>query len=117
MGRQTRFHPVSLNILRGAAEYAGFKLGRIKQISPPGVSDHAKYIVPLLELPFDCQKQELLVIAARLNSAYAADVLVTNVWATYGGKIYAVLETCVRGGEEGENPPESELSWLVDGAQ
>lgn len=117
MGKQTRFHPVSLNIIRGAAEFAGFKLGKLRQNAPADDSNPAKYTVQLLDFPYDCQKQELLTIKDKLNGAFSLDVVVDDVWVTRSGKIYAGLSTSTQGGPKAELPPEEDRDWLAEGFQ
>lgn len=117
MGKQTRFHPVSLNIIRGAAEYSGFKLGKLRQYDNSEVLGYARYTVQILECPQDCQKVELLTIKQKLSSAFSWDVSVRDVWVTRGQKIYADLFT----NNKPENPPDptpiESQDWLLEGEE
>jgi len=115
MGKQTRFHPVSLNVIRGAAEFAGFKLGKLRQVESSVKYNSAHYKAQVIGTPQDCQKKELLEIQNKLNSAFSDDVWVSNVWVTPKGAIYAEIRTGVLEAPEIDHVPEDERDWLLEG--
>jgi hypothetical protein len=92
MGKQTLFHPVSLNIIRGAAEYGNFKLGKLRQKQMDKDGNVAFYQTSVLSLPDDC-KANPNEIRGRLNDLYSRDVLFTHVWIGINGKIAARFMT------------------------
>lgn len=94
MGKQTRSHPVSLNVIRGAAEYSGFKLGRIRQNFYSAVDGIAKYTINVLAAPENCLPNPN-DIRRLLNQAFARDCFIENVWVTPQGNWYAVLKTSI----------------------
>lgn len=92
MGKQTKFHPVSLNVLRGAAEYGGFKLGKVRQLTYEEWSNSASYKCDLVQFPPDCDLNPDK-LHKTLNGLYAADVEVQLVWKTRSGNWHCILHT------------------------
>lgn len=92
MGKQTKFHPVSLNVLRGAAEYGGFMFGKIRQLSYEEVNNSAVYKCDITKIPNNCDLTPLL-IKARLDAMFAADVEVLEVWVTRSGRWLCTINT------------------------
>lgn len=92
MGKQTLFHPVSLAIIRGAAEYGGFKLGKLRQQSYDLDANVAYYQTTVLSLPEDC-KANPIEIRGRLNDLYSRDVLFTIVRINSDGRVTARFQT------------------------
>lgn len=102
MGKQTQFHPVSLNVLRGAAEFSGFKLGKLRQIIMHADTGSAWYNTDLLKVPEDLRNSALHLIRERLNACYSSDVNVTGIWQTRSGQIKVELHAQVS--QKGESP-------------
>jgi len=92
MGKYTLFHPVSLNILRGAAEWHGFKLTRINQTILKADRSGARYRVEL-EVPTILLKDSVSSIKDCLQSCFMSDVSVLGLWHTKTGKYVADIET------------------------
>lgn len=87
MGKQTRIHPVSLNVIRGAAEFGGFKLGKLRQTSFDEQSNVGYYKTEVLVIPSDCHHTPNEILG-RLNDMFARDVLFTLCSITSGNKVW-----------------------------
>jgi hypothetical protein len=90
MGKTTLYHPVSLPVIRGAAAYRHFKLGKISQLKSNYELSSASYSVPIVELPYTLPDAPPNVIKAHLDAAMPAEVTVTDVRYIHG-KYIAVL--------------------------
>lgn len=51
MGKTTLYHPIPLSTIRGAAEYCGFKLAKIKQKWSDKEKKTARYDVEIVKMP------------------------------------------------------------------
>jgi len=91
MGQQTLYHPVSLNVIRGAAEYAGFKLREIRQIASDQEFKRATYNARIVEMPLECFQVSEAEIEKRLQACFMDDVRVSWVHRTYTGRLCCVL--------------------------
>lgn len=89
MGKQTLYHPVSLAIIRGAAEYGGFKLGKMRQTWFDKDRGEASYTTTLESIPQDCQDAPLHAIRKALSGLFASDVDVISVHQSRTGRIFA----------------------------
>jgi len=94
MGKQTRFHPVSLNVIRGAAEYCGFRLGRIQQLSFDPKTETARYRVALLDMPGELRGISLGEMQISIEGCFSVDVDITRVWFDRAGKYIVGFTTC-----------------------
>ncbi len=92
MGKTTKIHPVGLNVLKGAAEFGGFKLGRIRQESCDEAANVAYYRTEILVAPANCGRDPN-ELRGRLNDLYSRDVLWTAVSIHSSGVITARLIT------------------------
>lgn len=93
MGKKTLYHPVSLNVIRGAAEYCGFQLGKLKQLSVDREVGVAVYQTELLCVPADAADSSNDKLRERLNGCFVADVDVENVWNTKTGRTLCQLRS------------------------
>lgn len=93
MGKTTLYHPVSLAVIRGAAEYAGFKLGKLRQVDVDESQGMAQYETVIRDLPADAGIIGPETLRAKLDSCFAADVGVLRVWYTRHGEWMASIET------------------------
>jgi len=108
MGKVTLYHPVSLHVVRGAAEYCGFKFGKIKQTKsdPTGLS--ATYHVQVVKIHPACKEANIGFITHMLKACFPNDIKVKEVmWSTKRG-ISAVLMTYVDTGPNQLPMPEIE---------
>src|SRR5215510_4350411 len=85
MGKTTLIHPVGLHVLRGAAQYGGFVLGRLKQTDLYNDNQNAIYDTPVKSVPADLKSAGLQEIKRRFQELFASDVVVTRIWRTKGG--------------------------------
>jgi hypothetical protein len=92
MGKQTRYHPVSLAVIHGAAEFAGFKLGKLRQVDVDEAEGMAQYIAPILQIPKLHEQSNPKLIQHALDSAFSSDVGVLVVWITRRGNWMCQLE-------------------------
>jgi len=92
MGKTLRYHPVSLNVIRGAVEYVGFRVGKLRQTQANVEDKSAAYVTEVEELPEDLRAGSIWDIAARLNACFASDVIVSAIWITRSQKIMVELK-------------------------
>jgi hypothetical protein len=94
MGKTTRVHPVSLHVLRGAAEYCGFHFGRLRQTKLNLEGTRAWYTAIIVEFPagMDPDRAPVSTMLGALRSCYASDVWVTALWRSRSGVWSADLD-------------------------
>lgn len=97
MGKTTLYHPVSLHVIRGAAEYCGFKFGRIKQIRALPDIQFARYIAEIVSWPDGWEKQPLSVMQKKLQNCFMDDILVQWLRTLRAGKIVCDIAVQVSG--------------------
>jgi hypothetical protein len=85
MGKVTLYHPIPLTVLRGAALYDGFKIGRIKQVWADPETTYAEYIIELVSMPDGLDEMPNKVIGRQLQHAFMNDVIIRRVWQTGSG--------------------------------
>lgn len=85
MGKTTRFHPVSLHVIRGAAEYCGFKFGKIRQTSFESEAKFAEYEAEITRMPSFLSETGWGVVRRQLQHCFAVDITVENVWRSKSG--------------------------------
>jgi hypothetical protein len=93
MGKHTLYHPVSLNVIRGAAEYHGFKFGKISQLASNYDTATARYRTYLYSFHGTLRDRGLDDIRKDLQSAFMPEVTITGIWQRKTGVI-AVEFTC-----------------------
>jgi len=87
MGKKTLYHPVSLHVIRGAAEYGGFQFGTIKQKWNDPEKRTARYDVEIKKMPGDLMKKgTLLRIQYELQNCFMDDIRVHWVHMTQSGQ-------------------------------
>lgn len=94
MGKTTLYHPVSLHVIRGAAEYCGFKFGKLKQLQAAPNAKHAWYSAEIDTWPgnLDPDKAGHKTLIGALRKCFMDDILVTALWRTRTGKYFADLD-------------------------
>lgn len=91
MGKKTQYHPVSLHVLRGAPEYCGFRLGKLRhKWSRPEQGD-ACYFAEIDEVPLQLQKAHWSVLKERFQECFPQNVKVESLWVTPKGVVTAKL--------------------------
>lgn len=56
MGKKTLFHPISLHVIRGAAEFCDWQFGKITQKWSDAEKWSARYDAVIEKMPFDPEK-------------------------------------------------------------
>lgn len=91
MGKTTLYHPVSLNVLRGALEYGGFTVGKFRQHNADREGMYASYEVEIKSWPANLDQISPELLKTHLNNCFASDVDFQSVWITRTGKRMAHL--------------------------
>jgi hypothetical protein len=94
MGKTTLYHPISLHVIRGAAEFCGFKFGKLKQLDSHEPGRHAWYSAEIESFPggMDPDKASHKAIIGALRKCFMDDIRVTALWRTRTGKYFADLD-------------------------
>lgn len=79
MGKKTLYHPISLNVIRGALEYCGITPGRITQTSVNSSDLRATYRLNLDRLPPELWARPLDYVSDAVQSCFAADITINKV--------------------------------------
>jgi len=95
MGKQTLYHPVSLHVVRGAAEYCGFKFGKLKQVKSDPTGLTATYSAQIVELPKAVKHGNIEYIRQALADCFNADIKVLAVRQSTTGSLTCTLRTCI----------------------
>lgn len=74
MGKATLYHPVSLHVIRGAAEYCGWKFGKIKQTSYDPDEQWARYAAVIQIIPERLKNATPVVRLNDLRDCFARDI-------------------------------------------
>jgi len=82
MGKKTLYHPVSLHVIRGAAEYCGFQFSRLYQRKADPEELTASYIAEIVGIPTDASQWPLWRIFAALTNCFMDDIRVVGIWHT-----------------------------------
>lgn len=86
MGKTTLYHPISLHVIRGAAEYCGFAFGKIKQLNSNAEEGRAVYTADVLKMPGDLMKTgTLLGIHHDLQECFMDDIRIDWVHMKQSG--------------------------------
>lgn len=106
------YHPVSLHVVRGAAEYCGFKFGRLKQLRNNPTGLYAIYHAQVTVLPKHCQGKSLEYIHFALSECFNADIKVETVKQSTKSGITAIIRTSILQDPEPFPLPEPHLEPL-----
>jgi len=74
MGKTTLYHPISLNVIRGSAEYGGFKLVRIKQLGADRDRRRARYYARIEGFPGGWDHQPTSQMQHQLQECFMDDI-------------------------------------------
>jgi hypothetical protein len=85
MGKITLYHPISLTVIRGAALYCNWKIGRIKQTWSDQETTYAEYIMEIVGMPAGMDEHTNKVIAHQFQHCFLDDITVKRVWQTGNG--------------------------------
>lgn len=111
MGKTTRFHPVSLPIIRENARQCAFILGRIHQDALKLDGKTALYTIEILGAPIPFGRASLDDLTIRFNHCYSTDIQVLRIWKTRSDKLYAEVVTTIDESLIGVDP----LNWMTHG--
>jgi hypothetical protein len=94
MGKTTLYHPVSLHVIRGAAEYCGFQFGKLKQLWGNPEKRTARYEATIQQVPALFVNQSTMVIQNELQKCFMDDIRVHWVHHTRSGVLGCHIQTC-----------------------
>ena len=83
MGKKTLYHPVSVNVLRGALEFCGIVPGRLVQLSSNFERAEACYRFEIVKLPKNLWGHNAAQLTEAVNGCFAADVQVESISINY----------------------------------
>jgi len=76
MGKITKFHPVSLHVIRGAAEYCGFRFEKVHQLHSFPEKNSARYNVTIVDFPKGWDQMSLDLMQSVLQDCFLDDIRV-----------------------------------------
>jgi len=85
MGETTLYHPISLHVIRGAAEYCGWKFSKIAQIAVNPALGSALYECIIEQMPARLDTYGPSIIFKQLQHCFMDDIEVVKIWLTRGG--------------------------------
>jgi len=86
MGKTTLYHPISLHVIRGAAEFCGWKFGRIEQIRSESESGYAEYVAQIEIVPTRVDGSSFKAMLSDLAACFMQDIRPSWIRMTKGGK-------------------------------
>lgn len=96
MGATTLYHPVGLHVIRGAAQYAGFEFGKIKQLKADPEAGTALYNATIQVVPHELAFTPLWQIWARLSSSFMDDIMVSKIGYSKSGVLTCWLDVNIK---------------------
>jgi hypothetical protein len=85
MGKLRLYHPVSLHVIRGAAEYCGWKFGKITQLYSDVEKSTARYEVKIEVMPDYMEEQSMMFMQNELQQCFMDDIRVHWLHQTKAG--------------------------------
>jgi hypothetical protein len=79
MGKTTGYHPVSLHVIRGAAEFCGWKFGTITRLKANASLESAEYRVVIVRSPRGADDWPPKAFRRQLQHCFVDDIQVTQV--------------------------------------
>lgn len=76
MGKTTLYHPIPLPVIRGSAEYCGFKFDKIHQLHSFPEKRSARYNVTIIGFPQGWNEQPLDLMQSTLQQCFMDDIRV-----------------------------------------
>lgn len=86
MGKTTLYHPVSLHVIRGAAQWMGWEFGKIEQLSAEPEMTRAVYRAEITAFPVDPDETTLNELTRLLKQAFMRDILPISIRKLPGEK-------------------------------
>jgi len=104
MGKTTLYHPVSLQVIRGAAAYQGFSFRKIKQIKADPATGKALYVADLNGFPLHLSTAPTWRVWADLAECFVDDVHIVRMGEReFGGLVvWLATQAEVDSDEDGE---------------
>lgn len=101
MGKKTLYHPVSVNVLRGALEYCGIVPGRLRQLDSDQVAATARYELRIEKLAPGMVGMTTKQCAHAIQGCFASDVEVIAYGSEYFNefddqRIWLIIKTTAR---------------------
>lgn len=91
MGEKTGYHPMSLHVIRGAAEYCGFKIGKMERIAQMPNEGKAIYSVVIQDAPKGWRDWPITTYRKQLQHCFMDDIRVTDVKMALGKPVRVTL--------------------------
>lgn len=91
MGKLTRYHPISLHVIRGAAEFCGWKFGKIKNLLFDEHQSTATYRCDVERHPRGYEDFSASILKKQLQHCFTDDIRVTQVSTNSDGQISCTL--------------------------
>lgn len=111
MGKTTLYHPVSLHVLRGAAQYCGWNISRITQLDADRGSGSASYLCRINRVPSGLADYGPAVILKQFQHCYAQDVKVLFISMTSSGQVLATIAVQLQGDSQESPRDPDKLPW------
>jgi len=92
MGKITLYHPISLHVIRGAAEFCGFQFGKLKQIWSEPENLRARYEATIQQLPSKINQNDMIYVQEALQNCFMDDIRVHWVHHTKSGVLACHLQ-------------------------
>lgn len=86
MGKTTLYHPISLHVIRGAAEFCGWKFKTIKQVAAEPEVSMAHYRCEIEIIPIDVDQKSHQAMHEALQGCFMQDIEVFFMRKTASGK-------------------------------
>ncbi len=91
MGATKGYHPISLHVIRGAAEFCHFKFGKIKKIAEFPEQQKVVYVCNVDSAPRGADDWPPKVYRRQLQHCFMDDIRVTSVRLSTSGDTTVVL--------------------------
>jgi len=92
MGKTTLYHPVSLHVIRGAAEFCGFQFGKLKQLWSDQEALTARYEATIQRIPPHVDQKYTMFIQEALQNCFMDDIRVHWVHLTKSGVLACQIQ-------------------------
>lgn len=104
MGKTTKYHPVSLHVIRGAAEYCGWKFSEIRQRSSYPDLGKARYVAVIEAMPKRVWGTPTTNMQEDLQGCFLDDIRVHWLHQVKSGKWWVDIQVNL---PASETPPEA----------
>jgi len=115
MGKTTLYHPIPLTVIRGAAEYCGWKFGAIKQLEADRELTFARYRAKIESMPQRVVNLGVFGMFMALRDCFMDDIRPHWLRQTRSGVYYVEIMVDLRPKPEAVEPAAVE-QWLQEQA-